>query len=108
MKIFIPTRGRADDQVTLSHFPEDLRKQVTLVVNEYEKDLYDKYDCQIMACPESVVHDIASKRKYICENAGGGKIVMLDDDLRFYIRKSTNDWHLRYIEPDEFHALLVY
>jgi len=89
----------------LSHFPEDLRKQVTLVVNEYEKDLYLKYDCQIMACPESVVYDIASKRKYICENAGGGKIVMLDDDLRFYIRKATNDWHLRYIEPDEFHAL---
>jgi hypothetical protein len=105
MKIYIPTRGRANDQVTLSHFPEELRKEVTLVVNEYEADQYSKYDCKIMACPESVVYDIATKRKYICENADDNKIVMLDDDLRFYIRKSTNDWHLRYLEPDEFPAL---
>ena len=63
MKIYIPTRGRANDQVTLSYFPEELRKEVTLVVNEYEADQYSKYDCKIMACPESVVYDIATKRK---------------------------------------------
>jgi hypothetical protein len=30
---------------------------------------------------------------------------MLDDDLRFYIRKATNDWHLRYLEAEEYPAL---
>ena len=49
MKIYIPTRGRADDQVTLSFFPESLRKEVVLVIDSDEEHLYkDKYDCQFM------------------------------------------------------------
>ena len=36
MKIYIPTRGRADDQVTLSFFPESLRKEVVLVIDSDE------------------------------------------------------------------------
>ena len=30
---------------------------------------------------------------------------MLDDDLRFYIRKSPTDWHLRYLEKEEYPAM---
>jgi len=104
MNIYIPTRGRADQQVTLSYFPEELRQQVTLVVDYDEADQYTKYDCKIMVCPESV-HDIATKRKYIHENSTTNKIVMLDDDLRFYIRKKHNDWHLRYLEGEEYPAM---
>ena len=104
MRIFIPTRGRADSQVTLSFFPEELRKEVTLVVDEHEKDLYSAYDCRIMVCDDTV-RDIATKRKFIHDNTDDNKIVMLDDDLRFYIRKATNDWHLRYLEPEEYPAL---
>ncbi len=104
MRIFIPTRGRADSQVTLSFFPEELRKEVTLVVDEHEKDLYSAYDCRIMVCDDTV-HDIATKRKFIHDNTDDNKIVMLDDDLRFYIRKATNDWHLRYLESEEYPAL---
>ena len=104
MRIYIPTRGRADSQVTLSFFPEELRKAVTLVVDEHEKDLYSKYDCRIMVCDDTVT-DIATKRRFIHDNTDDNKIVMLDDDLRFYIRKSTTDWHLRYLEPEEYPAL---
>ena len=104
MNIYIPTRGRADHQVTLSYFPEELRQQVTLVVDHDEADQYTKYDCKTMVCPETV-HDIATKRKYIHENSTTNKIVMLDDDLRFYIRKKHNDWHLRYLEGEEYPAM---
>ena len=97
MRIYIPTRGRADSQVTLSFFPEELRKAVTLVVDEHEKDLYSKYDCRIMVCDDTVT-DIATKRRFIHDNTDDNKIVMLDDDLRFYIRKSPTDWHLRYLD----------
>ena len=34
MIIYIPTRGRAHDQVTLSYFPEDMRKDVVLVIDD--------------------------------------------------------------------------
>jgi len=104
MRIYIPTRGRSDSQVTLSFFPEELRKAVTLVVDEHEKDDYGKYDCRIMVCDDTVT-DIATKRRFIHDNTDDNKIVMLDDDLRFYIRKSTTDWHLRYLEPEEYPAL---
>jgi len=105
MKIYIPTRGRADDQVTLSFFPESLRKEVVLVIDSDEEHLYkDKYDCQFMVIPEDI-KGIAKKRQYIHKHTDDKKIVMLDDDLRFYIRKSDSDWHLRYLEPDEYPAL---
>ena len=105
MKIYIPTRGRADDQVTLSFFPESLRKEVVLVIDSDEEHLYkDKYDCQFMVIPEDI-KGIAKKRQYIHKHTDDKKIVMLDDDLRFYIRKSDNDWHLRYLEPNEYPAL---
>ena len=46
MIIYIPTRGRAHDQVTLSYFPEEMRKDVVLVIDDDEEHLYkDKYDC---------------------------------------------------------------
>jgi glycosyltransferase involved in cell wall biosynthesis len=105
MKIYIPTRGRADDQVTLSFFPESLRKEVVLVIDSDEEHLYkDKYDCQFMVIPEDI-KGIAKKRQYIHKYTDDKKIVMLDDDLRFYIRNSDNDWHLRYLEPNEYPAL---
>lgn len=105
MIIYIPTRGRAHDQVTLSYFPEDMRKDVVLVIDDDEEHLYEgKYDCKFMVIP-STIKGISGKRKYIHENSTDPKIVMLDDDLRFYIRKSPTDWHLRYMEPDEYPAL---
>ena len=104
MRIYIPTRGRADSQVTLSFFPDDMRQNVTLVVDHDEADEYGQYDCNIMVCPDTVF-DIATKRKYIHDNADDNKIVMLDDDLRFYIRKSPTDWHLRYLDSEEYPAL---
>ena len=96
MIIYIPTRGRADNQVTLSFFPEDMRKDVVLVIDEDEKHLYEnKYDCKYMVIPEDI-KGIAKKRQYIHKHTEDKKIVMLDDDLRFYMRKSPTDCHLRY------------
>tara|TARA_R100000306_G_C4367735_1_gene138461 strand:- start:800 stop:1585 length:786 start_codon:yes stop_codon:yes gene_type:complete len=107
MKIYIPTRGRPTNQVTLEHFPKLLVEHgtVELVVDEDEQDLYGKYDyAKKMVIPESI-KGISGKRKYIVNNSPEPRIVMLDDDLRFYIRKSPTDWHLRYLETEEYYAL---
>ena len=64
-----------------------MRKDVVLVIDEDEEHLYEnKYDCKYMVIPETI-KGISGKRKYIHENSTDPKIVMLDDDLRFYIRK---------------------
>jgi hypothetical protein len=82
-----------------------MRKEVVLVIDDDEEHLYEgKYDCKFMVIP-STIKGISGKRQYIHENTSDPKIVMLDDDLRFYIRKSPTDWHLRYMEADEYPAL---
>jgi glycosyltransferase involved in cell wall biosynthesis len=108
MKVYIPTRGRPTNQVTLEHFPKTLVEQetVVLVIDEDEQELYGKYDqVKKMVVPNSI-KGISGKRKFIVENTTDPRIVMLDDDLRFYVRKSPTDWHLRYLEPSEYHGLL--
>ena len=107
MKIYIPTRGRPKNQETLKWFPKDMQTngQVVLVIDEDEKDQYDKYpDTAKMVVPEDCI-GIGPKRKYIVENTDDPRMIMLDDDLRFYIRKSPTDWHLRYLESEEYPAL---
>ena len=107
MKIYIPTRGRPSNQETLKWFPREMQTDgsVVLVIDEDEKDKYWKYpDTPKMIVPEDCV-GIGPKRKYIIENTDDPHIVMLDDDLRFYIRKSPTDWHLRYLESSEYPAL---
>ena len=107
MKIYIPTRGRATNQVTLEHFPKDMVDdgKVVLAIDEDEQDKYDKYPDVTKLVVPSFVKGISYKRKYIVQQTRDPRIVMLDDDLRFYVRKSVDDWHLRYIEPEEYHAL---
>ena len=104
MVIYIPTRGRANNQETFKWFPKSMHDQIVMVIDEDERELYDQYPCPKLIIPEDV-KGISAKRKIIVENAQDKKIVMLDDDLRFYIRKAHNDWHLRYLEPEEYPAL---
>jgi len=107
MKIYIPTRGRPFNQETLKWFPKEMQTngQVVLVIDPDEEDQYIRYkDTPKMVVPEDCV-GIGPKRKHIVENTDDPRIVMLDDDLRFYIRKSPTDWHLRYLESNEYPAL---
>lgn len=105
MKIYIPTRGRPHNQETLKHFPKEMQSEVVLVIDEDEKDDYTSYpNTPKMVVPKNIV-GIGPKRKYIVEHTDDPQLVMLDDDLRFYIRKSTTDWHLKYLEGREYYAL---
>ena len=104
MKIYIPTRGRANSQVTLKFFPDGLKEKTILAVDHDERDLYGQYS-NVWVMPEDLPSGISPKRKYICENSDDPKVVMLDDDIRFYVRKAYNDWHLRYLEPHELPAM---
>ena len=100
MKIFIPTRGRSTTQTTLKFFPKKLQEKTTLVVDHDERDLYSIYP-SVWVMPEYLESGTSPKRKDTIEHSTGTKIAMLDDDIRFYIRKGYDDWHLRYLEPEE-------
>ena len=104
MAIIIPTRGRTSKQLTLQSLPGELRRLTTLVCPKVEASgLYRLYpDVEIVVEPHPM--KLAEKRGWIVQEwfrAGFDKIIMLDDDLRFATRKSTDDdWHLDEIKGE--------
>ena len=60
-KIYIPTVGRGDKQITWENLPQKWRDITIMVIQEKEKHLYD-YDCEYL-CIENPVSIISSKIK---------------------------------------------
>lgn len=90
MQIIIPTYGRSDKLATYRHLPKKLQAKTILVVQHREKHLYKEFHpTQLLVLPNSI-QTITPTRQYIMKWAhkkGLRKIVMLDDDLRFDIRR---------------------
>lgn len=95
MKIIIPTRGRVGRQVTYSGLSPELRKNTFIVCPEKEVRYHESNhpQCTVVAQPDPN-WKIFQKRRWIMENARKvfktDKIAMLDDDLRFCIRRSDD------------------
>ena len=87
MKIYIPTLGRSDKQITFSHLPKFLQDKTTLVVQPHEKHLYDNYP--IMVLPKDWM-GISRTRKYIIDNAGNNIFGIMDDDIELKRRFSES------------------
>jgi hypothetical protein len=84
--------------------PGELRRRTTLVCPKLEASrLYRLHkDVEIVIQPDPTWR-IAQKRGWIVREwlkAGYDKIIMVDDDLRFAKRVSTDDWHLRQIQGE--------
>jgi hypothetical protein len=103
MKIIIPTRGRVDNQLTFRNLPKELQERTILVCPKSEKFWLEKYKCTTLVQPEEIT-TIAEKRKWIFDTAvadGIDKIVMLDDDLRFAVRREDDPGLFRKAEPED-------
>ena len=88
MKIFILTYGRHNRQHTFNNLPKVIQDQTTLVVQAREKHLYKQY-ANILVLP-SKIETISPTRQYVmkwAQKQGIKKLCMLDDDLRFDIRR---------------------
>lgn len=101
VRYFVPTRGRVGEQVTVRNFPASLRKLLTIVCPEDEREQHERDwpEVRVVAQP-SDVKTIGAKREFIyrelaldCEWAW-----QLDDDLRFKVvvdglfKKPVGDW----------------
>ena len=117
MQIYVPSRGRVEaKQTTLEQLTKEMRKRTTVVVNHEEGDLYaengwmSRYwedGVKLMVCDKRAKH-IGDVRQAIIDSHDigkhGPKILMLDDDLRFFIRR-TDDPTKFY--PCEEHELVA-
>lgn len=88
MKIFIPTCGRSDTQVTWNNLPHAIRYQTSLVVQSQEESKYND-SWPLIVLPDNI-RSIGPTRQWIIDNFPDEKILMLDDDLDFAIRRSDD------------------
>lgn len=96
-KIYIHTYGRHDRQVTWDRLPPAVRKDTVLVVQHRERKLYDAYPIKVL--PKNIEtlsptrHHILHKLHDV-DNDGPG-LVMMDDDLRFCVRREDDPTKFR-------------
>lgn len=92
MKLFIPTVLRANNQITLSQIPEEMRKDVYLLVQAWEADQYKHHKVKLHVLPDSPEFHYSNRlclpntRNYLYRLHPNEKIGMLDDDVVFIRR----------------------
>ena len=82
-KIYIPTLGRVDAQITYDGLSQKYKDIVTLVVTKSERPLH-KRDCNYLVTEDNV--GIANTRRQIMYDAGKINFAMIDDDATFFYR----------------------
>jgi hypothetical protein len=91
MRIIIPTYGRSQQQVTYGGLPAHWKANTDFYVNQKDGDKLVGYGIAregsgVFVVPDTV-QTIAQKRAYIMSTTKHEKILMLDDDLRFFSRR---------------------
>jgi len=86
-KIFIPTLGRVNNQITFEGMPDWLKNITYFVIQPKEKQLFDeKYPTANKVILPENNYGISNTRKWIIEQGGDTLYGMLDDDLTFWKR----------------------
>lgn len=93
MRIYIPTRARHDNQITLNNLPKQLRDKAVLVVDKSEQKLhFDLYGEDKVLVATARCDSIGKVRQAIIDyhdtEIDGPKLIMLDDDLGFNMRRT--------------------
>lgn len=119
MKIYIPSRARFREKYLTSAYTPmrwlstpALRARAVYVVRDDEHRNYAhalrERDVEVLACGDPP--NLSAKRQWIAEYArsrGEKTFAMSDDDVMLYVRKSPDEFNLRYPEPEEVERLLV-
>jgi hypothetical protein len=109
LRVVIPTYRRMPKQATLSFLPDEWAASATLVVDAQDASLQKLYASQLRGA-EIMIHPpeidtIAKKRAWIIERFSKpdrtSKIVMMDDDLRFAVRKSEDPTQTALVPADK-------
>jgi hypothetical protein len=97
MKIFIPTRDRLNAQFTWDNLSPAIREVTTLVCPAEEVDAHRERSRNAIARPPV---PLAGVRQWLVDEACDGPdkgmepIIMLDDDLAFFVRKNPDAHNL--------------
>lgn len=118
MRIYIPSLGRADDRVGRGpavHLRHDL--DVWWVCSPQEAAAYRLQIMKhgvagsVMECPwqGDGVHTLPDLRLWMAQDAaknGIDKVIMLDDDINFLVRRGVDTWQLTAADKDDAYLML--
>lgn len=98
--ILIPTRDRVSRQITWDKLPDTLKKRTRLVVSEKEYSFHKKEGRNVISCPVQG-KGMSVLRQWMMDFASrsSSKLIMLDDDLRFFRRRE--DMRITVSSPSE-------
>ena len=95
--IYIPTYGRVHRQETLNALPDRWAARTALVCRPEEAEaLRSRYGVTVVACPAK---GIAPTRQWLLDNHEGDRFIMLDDDLKFAMRRMDEPTKFLRLEP---------
>jgi hypothetical protein len=110
MDIYIPTLGRAklDQQHTLRQLlAAGIKPTLVVQPHEFLDALELTPDCPVLCLPAQV-KGIAPTRDHILHDvAGSRKVLMLDDDLHFAVRRQDDPTKFRQPEPEDIRAMVA-
>lgn len=88
LQIAIPSRSRANNQRTIYNLSENLWPNTAIIVPYQQyKEYRDAVPREILIIPFSKdVVGVEHQRQAVLDSRLVGKIIMMDDDLKFYIR----------------------
>jgi hypothetical protein len=101
MNVFVVTYGRVGKQVTWRNLPPSIRQRASLVVDSTEAKAHG--DIPVTVLPEGL-RGIGAVRQWMIDNSPT-KVVMLDDDLRFYKRREDKPELLEKATEGEIEAM---
>lgn len=86
MRIVIPSTGRCAVQPTLEALPETAVAELHVHLDEIDR--YARRWGHAASVVGLRYHGIREKRQHVLDTGGDGKLVMMDDDLRFRARRA--------------------
>ena len=112
MALYINTFGRVDNQVTWNNLPKVLKDNTRIVVQAREYPQWKSFEKeappnQLIVLPDSI-RTLSPTRQYTLECAakyGVNKMVILDDDLRFYYRPDKSKLPMKPSEDKQIIAM---
>jgi len=97
-KIYIPTYGRIDSQLTYHGLPDKWKEKTILVIAASEEDKLQELGYKTAVCPcqgpapageDSIKYGISPTREWIHGHAGKHKYAVMDDDIQTFLYEAT-------------------
>lgn len=86
LMLYLTTRGRCHDQLTLRSLPKKWLGRTIVVCSKRERQFFELVWPDVRSVVTPDVKNLPEKRSYIFQHTPYEKIMLLDDDLRFHVR----------------------